>query len=184
MYHERQTGNLCAIHALNNIIQRKEFNEEYFDQVANQINILGKTFDIEDGEEEGGDYNISTIIAALQNRNFSIDQASEIVIERAVQQNTLEPGRYLIGNGYHWIGLRRFSKNGLLWNFDSLLPEPIEVTSLEDILSKRNKRGQRVGEWNNLYRITDNNENQNESQVSSSSIVSHLLPPSKKVIIF
>ena len=39
IYHEKQIGSLCAIHAANNLLGKQQFTEEDFIAIQNELNI-------------------------------------------------------------------------------------------------------------------------------------------------
>merc|ERR1712037_461453 len=69
IFHERQRRELCALHALNNVFQHKEFSKDELDQVCNRLapaSVLNphKSF------LGTGNYDINVIMAALQSRSY------------------------------------------------------------------------------------------------------------------
>lgn len=151
-------GQLCAIHALNNIFQREEFSQDHLDLVAtemryNQLDVARQEELGDDMVRIGGDYNIATIERALEIRNYNIVRLFENELDDALRLNSLGTGGFLIGTGAHWFGIRQFSDTGLLWNFDSVLEQPVAVNSLAELISHIDP-GTGRRQYHNVFRIT------------------------------
>lgn len=41
-YHEKQTQQCCAVHAVNNLLQGKVFTKDQFDEISNDLQSLDK----------------------------------------------------------------------------------------------------------------------------------------------
>lgn len=150
-YFEKQVGYLCAIHALNNLFQRAEFDKAYFDTIATQVRYHSLALDLPMDEPIGRDYNVSTIEAALTNRNYQIERLRVGELEEASHKNSLPTGTYLVGNNAHWFGLRRFKDDGHLWYLNSQRDGPEVVLNLDFILRYMDATGVLV--WCTVFRI-------------------------------
>ncbi|XP_037744549.1 josephin-2 isoform X1 [Chelonia mydas] len=70
LYHERQRRELCAVHALNNVLQQRRFTQEAADEICKSLapdarlnphrSVLGT-----------GNYDVNVIMAALQSLDFA-----------------------------------------------------------------------------------------------------------------
>ncbi|XP_022218447.2 josephin-like protein [Drosophila obscura] len=133
IYHEKQTKQLCALHALNNLFQEHIYKKEELDNICSNLSpnvwinphrsILGL-----------GNYDVNVIMTALELRNceaFWFDKRkdpSDIDLEKIVGFILNIPSEYKIGaillplRRRHWIAVRRIGHN--YYNLDSKLRQP------------------------------------------------------------
>lgn len=178
-YFEQQIGTLCGIHALNNLFQRKEFNKSEIDKIAEQIRIAHAIEGIPSEEQDGGDYNVHTLEAAVISRNYQLEVVHERHLEEASRHNHLPKGSYLIGTRSHWFGVRKFSDNGLLWCLDSLKSKPTNVNEVKTILGQvihiqdENEKILERFQWHGVRRIFP--DLPQPTWIESSSIAQHVV---------
>lgn len=141
---------MCAIHALNNLFQRVEFDEEFFDSVASTVHFHSVELDIPIEDPIGGNYNFTTIEAALTSHNYQMERLQVNELDEASLNNSLPTGSYLVGTNRHWFSLRRFKDDGHLWYFDSLRKGPEKVLELKSLLGEN---GPETFVWHSVFRI-------------------------------
>ncbi|KAK9694223.1 Josephin [Popillia japonica] len=133
IYHEKQVRELCALHALNNLFQMKEFTKEELDSICYNLSpdvwinphksILGL-----------GNYDINVLMKALQSRGYEV-----IWFDKRKDPNCINlrnifgfilnvPSEYKVSfitlplRRRHWIAIRQI--NGNYYNLDSKLDSP------------------------------------------------------------
>ncbi|KAK0139155.1 Josephin-2 [Merluccius polli] len=134
VFHEKQRLELCAIHALNNVLQERVFTKETADDICKRLapqcvvnphrSMLGT-----------GNYDVNVIMAALQSRELAAVWWDK---RRTVQSLCLcnvqgfilnVPSRVSLGivslplRRRHWLAVRRV--NGQYYNLDSKLKNPV-----------------------------------------------------------
>jgi josephin len=144
IYHEKQSKELCALHALNNLFQSKEaFKQMELDAICyslspnNYINphrsILGL-----------GNYDVNVLIAALQNKGYSafwfdkrkdpkmlkLDQIFGFVMN--IPSECRLGFLWLPIKRRHWISIKNI--NGIYYNLDSKLVNPSQIGNADDLL--------------------------------------------------
>jgi len=148
IFHERQKRELCALHALNNVFQHREFTKEELDEICTRLSpstvvnphksVLGT-----------GNYDINVIMAALNSRSFQAiwhdkrKKASTIDLARVsgLILNTLSTVQVGIikfpFRRRHWVAIQAIG--GEFWNLDSKLKHPEKIgdhSQLIDYLKK------------------------------------------------
>ncbi|KAF7227148.1 josephin-2 isoform X2 [Nothobranchius furzeri] len=134
VFHEKQRLELCAIHALNNVLQERVFTKETADDICKRLapqcvvnphrSVLGT-----------GNYDVNVIMAALQSRELAAvwwDKRRTIqsLCMSKVQGFILNvPSRVSLGivslplRRRHWLAVRQVS--GQYYNLDSKLKSPV-----------------------------------------------------------
>uniref|UniRef100_A0A8C7F1L0 Josephin-2 n=1 Tax=Oncorhynchus kisutch TaxID=8019 RepID=A0A8C7F1L0_ONCKI len=134
VFHEKQRLELCAIHALNNVLQEQVFTKETADDICKRLapqcvvnphrSMLGT-----------GNYDVNVIMAALQSRELAAVWWDK---RRTVQSLCVDkvqgfilnvPSRVSLGivslpvKRRHWLAVRQV--NGHYYNLDSKLKSPV-----------------------------------------------------------
>ncbi|XP_010883184.1 josephin-2 [Esox lucius] len=134
VFHEKQRLELCAIHALNNVLQERVFTKETADDICKRLapqcvvnphrSMLGT-----------GNYDVNVIMAALQCRDLAAVWWDK---RRTVQSLCVDkvqgfilnvPSRVSLGivslplRRRHWLAVRQV--NGQYYNLDSKLKSPV-----------------------------------------------------------
>ncbi|XP_034053067.1 josephin-2 [Gymnodraco acuticeps] len=134
VFHEKQRLELCAIHALNNVLQERVFTKETADDICKRLapqcvvnphrSVLGT-----------GNYDVNVIMAALQSRELAAVWWDK---RRTVQNLCMSkvhgfilnvPSRVSLGivslplRRRHWLAVRQV--NGQYYNLDSKLKSPL-----------------------------------------------------------
>ncbi|XP_075302005.1 josephin-2 [Opisthocomus hoazin] len=136
LYHERQRLELCALHALNNVLQRPCFTQEAADEICKRLapdarlnphrSLLGT-----------GNYDVNVIMAALQSLELAaVWWDKRRPLERLALGQVLGfilnvPSHVSLGfvalplRRKHWLAVRRC--RGVYYNLDSKLREPVAI---------------------------------------------------------
>ncbi|XP_056299606.1 josephin-2 [Pseudoliparis swirei] len=134
VFHEKQRLELCAIHALNNVLQERVFTKETADDICKRLapqcvvnphrSLLGT-----------GNYDVNVIMAALQSRELAAvwwdkRRTVQSLCMPKVQGFILNvPSRVSLGIVFlplrrrHWLAVRQV--NGQYYNLDSKLKSPV-----------------------------------------------------------
>ena len=121
-YHETQSLSLCALHAINNLLQEPAFNQPELNLIADSLYTAELQL-----------HNINESIFCDTNGNFSIEVIEEalrpynIILLRLRNPLPSLPtaNAYIIQNADHWFTIR---KAGDQWfNLNSLRPRPILI---------------------------------------------------------
>ncbi|XP_027370833.1 putative L-aspartate dehydrogenase [Bos indicus x Bos taurus] len=140
VYHERQRLELCAVHALNNVLQQQLFSQEAADEICKRVgpdsrlnphrSLLGT-----------GNYDVNVIMAALQGQGLAAvwwdrrRSLSQLALPRVLGLILNLPSPVSLGllslplRRRHWVALRQV--DGVYYNLDSKLRAP-EVLGDED----------------------------------------------------
>ncbi|KAK1132796.1 hypothetical protein K0M31_014169 [Melipona bicolor] len=143
IYHERQVKELCALHALNNLFQERDFSKQELDQICYSLSpdvwinphksLLGL-----------GNYDINVIMAALQRRGREAVWFDKRRDPKCLCLNNIEgfilnvPTEYKLGfvllplKRRHWIALKKI--HGAFYNLDSKLDSPQLIGKENDLL--------------------------------------------------
>jgi len=148
IFHERQKREFCALHALNNVFQHREFSKEELDEICLRLNpatvlnphksVLGT-----------GNYDINVIMAALQSRQYQAvwhdkrKKVSTIDLARVSgmilnTMSTMQVGFVKLPiRRRHWVAVQAIS--GEYWNLDSKIKQPEKIgdhSTFKDYLKK------------------------------------------------
>ncbi|XP_023375918.1 josephin-2 isoform X1 [Pteropus vampyrus] len=148
VYHEQQRLELCAVHALNNVLQQRLFSQEAADEICKRLapdsrlnphrSLLGT-----------GNYDVNVIMAALQGLGLAavwwdrrrcdpghcVTPLSQLALPQVLGLILNLPSPVSLGllslplRRRHWVALRQV--NGIYYNLDSKLRAP-EVLGDED----------------------------------------------------
>jgi len=148
IFHERQRRELCALHALNNVFQHKEFSKEELDEICLRLN-PATVLNPHKSMLGTGNYDINVIMTALQSRSYqavwhdkrkkvsSIDLArvSGVILNT---MSTMQVGFVKIPiRRRHWVAIQAIS--GEYWNLDSKIKQPEKIgdhSHFKDYLKK------------------------------------------------
>ncbi|XP_072703766.1 josephin-2 [Ciconia boyciana] len=136
LYHERQRLELCALHALNNVLQRRCFTQEAADEICKRLapaarlnphrSLLGT-----------GNYDVNVIMAALQSLELAaVWWDKRRSLERLALGQILGfilnvPSQVSLGfvalpvRRQHWLAVRQL--RGTYYNLDSKLRAPVPI---------------------------------------------------------
>lgn len=170
MYHEKQRLQFCALHVLNNLFGRAEFERSELDAICERMTPNHSWFNPHRSFLGTGNYDVNVLMAALSDRNYDMNWYDKrknledlderklcgIIINLESKKNKFLKFPFLWGN--HWICLRRRKSLEVdnssdvgadTWfNLDSKLPLP-----------------QKIGNWNEHVIKYLNNEVLGESSM-------------------
>uniref|UniRef100_A0A0N5AWI1 ubiquitinyl hydrolase 1 n=1 Tax=Syphacia muris TaxID=451379 RepID=A0A0N5AWI1_9BILA len=134
LYHEKQHLQLCLLHTLNNLFQRKEFSKSELDRIAEDLH-PSYWFNKHRSFWGTGNYDVNVLFAALQTRDYSVvwfdarRSAAIIDLEKVFGFvfNFVSTSNFIpFWRGRHWFGVRCIDGCGY-FNFDSKLSEPMLI---------------------------------------------------------
>ncbi|XP_072463114.1 josephin-2-like isoform X4 [Notamacropus eugenii] len=153
VYHERQRLELCAVHALNNVLQQQLFSQEAADEICKRLapdsrlnphrSLLGT-----------GNYDVNVIMAALQGLGLAAvwwdrrRPLAQLALPQVLGFILNLPSPVSLGllslplQRRHWVALRQVG--GIYYNLDSKLREPMALggeAELRDFLSAALAKG-------------------------------------------
>lgn len=156
IYHERQTLQRCALHAVNSLFQRQEFERYDFDEIARSLS-PGKLVCPHKSVFGTGNYDVNVIMAALSSKNKRIEwwdrrkDPEEIPFDGIFGLIVNRQTRSLKGlwKSKHWIGIHY--RNGKFFNCDSNLPNPRKLKNKEELFEFLRKEIEGNGEVLRIY---------------------------------
>jgi hypothetical protein len=115
IYWEQQDSDmLCAVHAINSLLQYPFFDAVSLSQIAHEIDdlehsLLPSRFSSSENVGESGSFSVQAMSKALQNYNLSMDYFTQS------QDPTLETA-FICNYSYHWIPIRKLKDNWFVLN--------------------------------------------------------------------
>jgi josephin len=146
LYHEQQSLALCAVHAVNNLLQTRRYTKRDFDAACVTLspavwcNPHRSILRI-------GDYDVNVVTILLQQEGFSVTWHDQ---RTALRAESLENLVGILWNvdahsiwsrifgGRHWIAL--LHRNEQWINLDSILAEPMVIGTHDDCVSLLNSK--------------------------------------------
>ncbi|PAV69824.1 hypothetical protein WR25_26068 [Diploscapter pachys] len=136
MYHERQTKQMCLVHALNALLQRKAYDAATLDEICYGLN-ESKWFNPHKSWVGLGNYDVNVLSVALEREGFQVvwfdvrlpadrinfDEVHAIIFN--VPSKSIIP----FWSGRHWFTVLR-NAEGKFVNLDSKLSEPQPVADI------------------------------------------------------
>jgi len=142
IYHEKQVRQLCAVHAINNLLQKCCFKQKDLDNICYRLtpdalinphkSILGT-----------GNYDVNVLMSALQDKGLETvwfdkrKPVDGIKVDQVVGFILNIPNRLNLGlwtmHRKHWLAVRRI--NHKFVNLDSKLKQPCVIGSEEQLLN-------------------------------------------------
>lgn len=134
IYHEKQSRELCALHALNNLFQKsKAFTQKELDEICNILS-PGSYINPHRSMLGLGNYDVNVIILALQQKDFdtmwfdkrrspsdlNLDSIFGFILN--IPTDLRWGILHLPVQRKHWIAVRKV--NGVFYNLDSKLNRP------------------------------------------------------------
>jgi len=137
IYHEKQDAGLCAVHALNALLQGPYFSEVDLATIAREFDDKERQVMMEMGADtaeflkymaedsgnvaEDGNYSIQVIARALAVWNLTPFPITNPEMKTA-KENPLTEETFICNLASHWLTIRKLF--GEYWNLNSLLAEP------------------------------------------------------------
>lgn len=134
IYHEKQVGSLCAVHAMNNLLQGPLFDQWQLYEVADQLDkeerrLMGGTdIDLTGNSRADGFFNVQVIRVLLERMGYAMDlvkaEAGKSPIKNVGQENG-----FICNKREHWFAIRRV---GAEWfDLNSCLRTPQHYTNAD-----------------------------------------------------
>ncbi|KAF0303044.1 Josephin-2 [Amphibalanus amphitrite] len=158
IYHEKQVRELCALHALNNVLQCREFSERQLDAICERL-APGSWLNPHRSVLGTGNFDVNVLMAALQQRGRDARwfdkrrNVSDLVLEHIEGFILNLFTEYRLGpltlpySRRHWVALRRLRTAGLpssepaaYYNLDSKLQAPERIGTEEDLIRYLDER--------------------------------------------
>uniref|UniRef100_A0A914EMN9 ubiquitinyl hydrolase 1 n=1 Tax=Acrobeloides nanus TaxID=290746 RepID=A0A914EMN9_9BILA len=132
LYHERQEKQLCLLHTLNNLFQRKEFQKVDLDEICINLD-ESRWFNAHRSMLGLGNYDVNILISALEMKDFCMTWFDNRLSARRINPDAVFGYIFNIPStsfipflkNRHWFSVIRRGKN--YYNLDSKLPEPIII---------------------------------------------------------
>ncbi|KAF6020131.1 hypothetical protein EB796_021573 [Bugula neritina] len=144
IYHERQEKELCAIHAMNNLFQRKAFVQKDIDKLCYQLS-PSTFFNPHRSMFGTGNYDVNVIMAAMESQGHEVIWFDKRRNTDELQLENIEgfilniPSDYKLGgliplsfNRKHWVAIRKIVDT--YYNLDSKLKSPDSLGDSRKVL--------------------------------------------------
>ena len=148
IYHEQQQGQLCAQHALNNLLQQQLYSPIDLSDLGSQLDKQESEFGLKDKNQnydDSGYFSIQVMEQALMIWGIElVPFKSSLEFAQQIQQDICSSDGYICNLNQHWYTLRRFGGSRARWyNLNSTLKTPAYVTEtyLELLLTQITEQG-------------------------------------------
>ncbi|OTF76589.1 josephin-1-like protein [Euroglyphus maynei] len=148
IYHEKQSRQLCALHALNNLFQNSNaFTKNELDSIAETLSPSSLIlFNPHKSKFGFGNYDVNVILMALQNKDYEAVWFNRKKDPKRLNLNVIfgfilnipndcdfwkNALTFFTSSRRHWIAVRKFDSN--YYNLDSKLKEPISIGQEENL---------------------------------------------------
>ncbi|KAJ3273397.1 Ataxin-3 [Terramyces sp. JEL0728] len=136
IFHEKQEGQLCAQHAINNLLQGSYFTAVDLSSIAQQLDQEElQTLDPQanfqsNNYDDSGFFSVQVVARALQVFNLELlPFASSDPIAKQANTNPETQSAYICNLDQHWFAIRKFGNaNTRFYNLNSVFPEPKHIT--------------------------------------------------------
>lgn len=148
IYHEKQIGSLCAVHALNNLLQGPIFDEMQFGEEAQRLDqeerrlMGGENLDYGNARADGF-FNVQVIKAVLERMGFRLEPLAGESGKTALQNSANEKG-YICNKREHWFALRRIGREWFDLNSCIKTPQHYTDADLRGHVSDAMREGYQV----------------------------------------
>ncbi|EFC44584.1 predicted protein, partial [Naegleria gruberi] len=125
---EQQEARLCAMHALNNLLQGSYFSEVDLMELARQLDqkerslLEGNDSKSSQNVSDEGDFSIGVIQAALEVWGLTTIPIGHPSITLYTRENPWSENAYICNHREHWFVFRKFGNHW--FNLNSTLDEP------------------------------------------------------------
>lgn len=157
IYHERQSKQLCALHALNNLFQSSSaFTKNDLDNICRELAPNSRFFNPHKSFFGLGCYDVNVIISALSKKQYEIvwfDKRKELSCLNfdnifglilnvpdtlsnslfALPLSYIPPQAHIWSSQKHWIAIKKVGS--YYYNLDSKLDSPMRIGCKNDLLS-------------------------------------------------
>ena len=125
VYHEKQVGDLCGLHVVNNILQQNRVSREVMDSIGEEFDIAERN-QLNSNEpyespyfSPSGDYNVDVITRALSICNVQLQRLANVHLSPP------NASAFAIQFDKHWLALRKIGSSW--WNLNSVLQRPFVI---------------------------------------------------------
>ncbi|KAJ1624695.1 Machado-joseph disease protein MJD, partial [Pavlovales sp. CCMP2436] len=150
IYHEKQIGSLCAVHALNNLLQAKLLDEVALAEVAHGLDaqernaLRGTGLESESGNVRAdGFFSVQVITSALGSLGLTSTPIGAESVRGVSAKPEAELG-FILNRSQHWFTLRRIGDSW--FDLNSMQPQPrvLSVSQLGETLTEAAASGYSV----------------------------------------
>mmetsp|Transcript_61793 Transcript_61793/g.108229 ORF Transcript_61793/g.108229 Transcript_61793/m.108229 type:complete len:321 (-) Transcript_61793:72-1034(-) len=133
IYHEKQVGALCAVHAMNNLLQGPLFDEWQLREAAVELDrqekrlLGGSDVDLTGNARGDGFFNVQVISLTLQKMGYSLTPIRGEA-GKSIGDTAKENG-YICNKAEHWFALRRIGNEW--FDLNSCIPTPAHYTNAD-----------------------------------------------------
>ncbi|ESN99029.1 hypothetical protein HELRODRAFT_66918 [Helobdella robusta] len=151
IYHEKQRLSLCALHCLNNLLQKEVFTKAILDETCEKLTDK-KWFNPHRSYIGTGNYDVNVIMSALESINYSITWFDRRKSYTEVDWNNIfgiivncKSSFFTYGPinipspRKHWFAVRKLSDN-LFYNLDSKLNSPQVIGTADQLIEFLNEK--------------------------------------------
>ncbi|XP_075430357.1 josephin-2 isoform X2 [Ascaphus truei] len=136
VFHERQRLELCAVHALNNLLQSHVFSQQHAEEICRGL-APDSRFNPHRSVLGTGNYDVNVIMAALQTLDYAAvwwdkrRSLESLVLSEIFGFILNIPSRISLGflslpiTRKHWIAVQQI--HGIYYNLDSKLKAPVKL---------------------------------------------------------
>ena len=144
LYHEKQIGALCAVHALNNLVQRRQFDEVELAGVARGLDdaeaeLMGGARERESQNvRSDGFFSVQVILASLQRIGLACAQQGNGA--SSSEPPARERG-FIFNRREHWFALRRLGDTWFELNSMDAHPKAMSAAHLDLFFAAHLEKG-------------------------------------------
>lgn len=132
-YHERQRSLYCGKHAINNLLQKKVATCKNLYTVAKKLAEETGIPITELAIKKKGKYDISVLLNFLK-PNYEVYQIPETKFGSMSRRQSRRLLGYILGDGEHWVCLRKTHTTDCYFYIDSLDDEVYHVSNVKEFL--------------------------------------------------
>lgn len=136
IFHEKQEGQLCAQHAINNLLQGSYFTAVDLSSIAQQLDqeelqtLEAQTNFQSSNYDDSGFFSVQVVARALQVFGLELlPYGSSDPIAKYANTSPESQSAYICNLDQHWFAIRKFGNvNTRFYNLNSTFPEPKHIT--------------------------------------------------------
>lgn len=141
VYHERQLGNLCGVHCVNNLLQGPRFGPGDLAEIGARLDkkearllrgagVPGCRSENYDDKADGGNFSVQVLRVALARAGLKLLPAEHPDGKEKMNNPARASAAFVVQRHNHWFALREAGSSW--WDLDSLLdrPKPLDESQL------------------------------------------------------
>eukprot|EP00927_Polykrikos_kofoidii_P062522 TRINITY_DN57332_c0_g1_i1.p1 TRINITY_DN57332_c0_g1~~TRINITY_DN57332_c0_g1_i1.p1 ORF type:complete len:360 (+),score=80.90 TRINITY_DN57332_c0_g1_i1:88-1080(+) len=133
IYHEKQIGNLCAVHCVNNMLQGPMFDYSDFGQVARELDAAERKITGGEGLDYGnaradGFFNVQVMQTVLTRGGYSMSPIGGEEVQSS-KTDTAKEQAFILNKREHWFALRRIGREW--FDLNSCIKTPQHYTDAD-----------------------------------------------------